>query len=277
MEFVDPSDHSQNKERFHCLPLLTMLRYASNRLTRLSVVSLPTHVYTTITSSRTTSLHFAHRRPPLSYSFSRQLSSKARPTKSLEVTNTKSSVQLKPSPIGTIQKAPIAEPPLPPLHEDGVPGLRIKDFKSLFVQEENMGRKIYPLRWDWHLRMLLISCTPAFLIWILTLFVDYFLATDPEVVELFRDFRDVDKEINEAPKIMELARQTLEDRIVGLENQIATMKEALDDELYNEQHSRKRNEQSSEGEPVDLTSEDAQSRVSRARRLSLGMSRTGLT
>lgn len=66
------------------------------------------------------------------------------------------------------------------------PGLGRQDFLALFrsPSDHRIKHKVYPLRWDWHLRMFLYALIPPTLLYIFTVFVDYFMLNDDEIVKI---------------------------------------------------------------------------------------------
>lgn len=66
------------------------------------------------------------------------------------------------------------------------PGLTREDFQALFQSASNrrLKHKVYPRRWDWHLRMFLYCLVPPISIYIFTVIVDYFLLNDDDIVEI---------------------------------------------------------------------------------------------
>lgn len=66
------------------------------------------------------------------------------------------------------------------------PGLSRGDFMKLF-QRSHGGRlkhKVYPFRWDWHLRMFLYSMGPPVALYIFSVVVDNLMLNDDEIVRI---------------------------------------------------------------------------------------------
>lgn len=112
---------------------------------------------------------------------------------------------------------------------DGIPGVRYQDFKNIFQETKVHNRKEYPIRWDWHLRMFLYSLVPAGLLWLFTVYVDYFLASDPEIQDLLKDNREIQRETRRSATSLERLQEVFEKRIADLEIQLEGMKAQLNE------------------------------------------------
>lgn len=116
--------------------------------------------------------------------------------------------------------------PVPGLDHDGIPGLRFRDYEALFAKSKS-NRKQYPYRWDWHLRMTISALGPTALLYVCTLAIDYFIMTDPDVQDILRDSRIVEKEMRDAPKKVEGLREMVEDRLQSFEVQFKVLKDLI--------------------------------------------------
>lgn len=80
------------------------------------------------------------------------------------------------------------------------PGLGRQDFLALFrsPSDHRIKHKVYPLRWDWHLRMFLYSMIPPTALYIFTVLVDYLMLNDDEIVKILdlEEIRRVNKAEN---------------------------------------------------------------------------------
>lgn len=113
------------------------------------------------------------------------------------------------------------------------PGLKLDDFRDLFRKPNLQKRKLYPFRWDWHLRMFLISLLPPCAILVFTEFIDRYMATDPDIVQIMQDTRANQRKPKDDDAAAEgmFFTKLLEKRISSLEKQIAEMKAKRENDL----------------------------------------------
>lgn len=104
------------------------------------------------------------------------------------------------------------------------PGLGIEDFQALFRKPTQEKRKLYPFRWDWHLRMFLLTLVPPGTLWFFTEYVDRYIATDPDVIRVMQDSRQMSDKKDEKNDEQKSWSDLLEKRIATLEAQIADLK-----------------------------------------------------
>lgn len=77
------------------------------------------------------------------------------------------------------------------------------------------------------MRMTISALGPTAMLFVCTLAIDYFIMTDPDVKDILRDYRIVEKEMRDTPKKVEGLQETIEYRMQSFELQFKVLKDLI--------------------------------------------------